>query len=84
MTDIRVVEGARIRRDSRRDLEIENFTRTEGFDGRRGVQFSIETGVSQITVQVDGLIPDNTAEFYINADAVESDPGSNNLRLTPL
>ena len=83
-TDIRVVEGTRIRRDSQRDLEIENFTRTEAFDGTRGVQFSIDAGVSQIAIQVDGLIPDNTAEFYINADAVESDPGSNTLRLRPL
>ncbi len=83
-TDIRVVEGTRIRRDNRRDLEIENFTRTEGFDGTRGVQFSIEAGASQITIEVDGLIPDHTAEFYINADAVESDPGSNTLRLRRL
>lgn len=84
MTDIRVVEGARIRRDSQRDIRIENFTRTEGFDGIGGVQFSVETTSSQISIQVDGLIPDNTAEFYINADTVESDSGSNTLRLSPL
>ena len=83
-TDIRVVEGTRIRRDNQRDLQIKNFTRTEGFDGRRGVQFAVETTSSQITIQVDGLIPGNTAEFYINADAVESDPSSNTLRLRSL
>ncbi len=83
-TDIRVVEGVRIRRDNQRDLQIKNFTRTEGFDGRRGVQFAVETTSSQITIQVDGLIPGNTAEFYINADAVESDPSSNTLRLRSL
>ena len=33
--DIRVVEGSRIRRDSRWDLQIDNFTR----DGDRGLQF---------------------------------------------
>ena len=83
-TDIKVVEGVRIRRDNQRDLQIKNFTRTEGFDGRHGVQFAVETTSSQITIQVDRLIPGNTAEFYINADAVESDPSSNTLRLRSL
>ena len=78
--DIRVVEGTRIRRDSRRDLEIENFTR----DGSRGVQFSIETEVSQIAIQVEGLVPDHIAEFYIDADGVESDTSASTLELRPL
>ena len=78
--DIRVVEGTRIRRDSRRDLEIENFTR----DGSRGVQFSIETEVSQIAIEIEGLVPDHIAEFYIDADGVESDTSASTLELIPL
>lgn len=78
--NIRVVEESRIRRDSRWDLEIENFTR----DGDRGVQFSIETEASQIAIQVDDLVPDHTAEFYIDADEVETDANANALQLHPL
>ena len=78
--DIRVVEGSRIRRDSRWDLEIEEFTR----DGDSGVRFFIETEATQIAIQVDGLVLDHIAEFYIDTDAVESDTSANTLRLRPL
>ena len=78
--DIRVVEGNRIRRDSRWDLEVENFIR----DGNNGVQFSIETKASQIAIQVEDLVPDHSAEFYIDADEMETDSSTNALRLRPL
>ena len=58
--DIRVVEGSRIRRDSRWDLEIKEFTR----DGNSSAQFFIETEATQIAIEIEGLIPD--AHGYLN------------------
>lgn len=82
--DIRTVEGTTIRTNRRRDLEIINFTQTDKSDGRRGVQFSVETEVPEITIQVDRLVPGNTATFHISAESVESDDDTNILQLRPL
>ena len=81
--DIRVVEGTTIRTNRRRDMEIVDFTQTDKYDGRRGVQFSVETEAPEITIQVDGLVPDNTATFHISAENVESDDDTNILQLHP-
>lgn len=78
--DIRIVEGTRIRRDARNDLELEDFTR----DGSDAVQFTVETDARQIVIEVVGLIPDNIAEFYIDTEGVESGNGTNTLELIPL
>ena len=45
---------------------------------------SIETEASQIAIQVDDLVPDHSAEFYIDADEVETDSSTNAFRLRPL
>ena len=82
--DIRIVEGATIGTNRRRDMEIINFTQTDQYNNRRGVQFSVETEAPEITVQVDGLVPDNTATFHISAESVESDNDTNILQLHPL
>ena len=82
--DIRIVEGNVISTNTRRDLDISDFTQIDKFDGRRGVQFSIETQEPEITVQVDGVVPGNTATFHISADNVTSDNDTNILRLRPL
>ncbi len=82
--DIRIVEGKTIGTNRRRDLEIINFTQTDKHDGRRGVQFSVETEAPEITVQVNKLVPGNTATFHISADSVESDGDTNILQLHPL
>ena len=82
--DIRVVEGKTIRTNRRGDMALLDFTQVDKYDGRRGVQFSVETEASEITVQVDGLVQNNTATFHINADNVSSDSDTNILQLRPL
>lgn len=82
--DIRVVEGQRMIRNTQRDLRIKNFTETSGLNGSRGVQFSVETEAQHITVQVGGLVPGNTAKFYISADGLDSNTETNILQLQPV
>ena len=82
--DIRVVEGVKMSPNTRRDLRIRNFTETDGLNGSRGVQFSVETGAQNIMVQVGGLVPGNTAKFHISADGVDSNSETNILQLQPL
>ena len=82
--DIRIVEGMKIGTDKQKDLKIMDFTQIDGLDGSRIVQFSIETEAPEITIQVDGLVPEHTATFYINADSVASNEGTSSLQLQPL
>ena len=82
--DIRVVEGTIIPMNRGRDLNIIDFTQIDKYDGRRGVEFSLETRAPRIAIQVIGIVPGNTAIFYINANSVESDNNKNILRLRPL
>ena len=82
--DIRVVEGTVIETNRRKDLQIIAFTQTNGYDGRRGVQFSVATEAPEVTIQVDGLVPGNTATFHISAESVESNADTNILQLQPL
>ena len=79
--DIRIVEGKIIRTNRRADLKISDFTQ---IDGRRGIEFSVETKAAEITVQVNKLVPGNTATFRISAESVESDDETNILQLHPL
>ena len=80
--DIRVVEGMKIGTNKRKDLVIRDFKQQT--DGSRSVQFSVETNASEITIQVNNLVPYHTATFHISADDVASDGGSNTLELEPL
>ena len=82
--DIRVVEGTQLLSHTGNDLPIQNFAQTDGVDGRRAVQFYVETDAPNITIQVGGLVPDHNAEFHISADGVESDPETNILQLQPV
>ena len=82
--DIRIVEGKTIGTNRRRDMAIIDFTQVDKYDGKRGVQFSVETEASEITIQVVGLVPDNAATFHISADSVASDDSTNILKLYPL
>ncbi len=82
--DIRIVEGKTIGTNRRTDLEIVDFTQTDKRDGRRSVQFSVETEAPEITIQVNKLVPGNTAIFHISAENVESDEDRNILQLRPL
>ncbi|MCE2402217.1 hypothetical protein J4G08_15195 [Candidatus Poribacteria bacterium] len=71
--DIRIAEGMKLRINSWEELEVENFTQINGADGTRGVQFSVDTENSEMTIHVDGLISGYTAKFYVNADDVAAD-----------
>ena len=82
--DIRIVEGTKIGTNRRRDMKIIDFTQTDKYDGRRGVEFSVKTEAPEITIQVNGLVPSNTATFHISAESVESDNDTNILQLHPL
>ena len=82
--DIRVVEGMRMLPNNGRDLQVQSFTQIDGLNGSRGVQFSIETKAPNITIQVGGLVPGNTAKFHISANGVESDEETNILQLQPV
>ena len=82
--DIRIVEGMKIGTDKQKDLKINDFTQINGLDSSRIVQFSSETEAQEITIQVDGLVSDHTATFYINADSVASNEDTSSLQLQPL
>ncbi|MDE0483995.1 MAG: hypothetical protein OXI67_15565 [Candidatus Poribacteria bacterium] len=82
--DIRIAEGMKLRIYSGEELEIENFTQINGADGTRGVQFSIDTKNSEITIHVVGLIPGYTAKFYVNADDIVADEDRSIFQLEPL
>ena len=82
--DIRIVEGMKVETNKQKDLEIKDFIQIDGLDGSRIVQFVIETEAQEITIQVDGLVTDHTATFYINADSVASNEGNSSLQLQPL
>lgn len=82
--DIRIVEGMKIETDTQKDLEIKDFTQIDGLDGSRIVQFAIETEAQELTIQVDGVVADHTATFYINAESVAANEGNSSLQLQPL
>ncbi len=82
--DIRVGEGAKLSPKKQSDLQINDFTQINGLDGSRIIQFTIETEVQEITIQVGGLITDHTATFYINTDSVASNEDASSLQLQPL
>ncbi len=77
--NVRVVEGLTIGTNKQKDLGITQKTQIDD-----GVQFAVETKGPEITIQVNGLIPGNTATFHISADSIDSDDNTNILKLKPL
>lgn len=77
--EARVVEGLTIDDNKRDDLNIVKITQIDG-----GVQFAVETKAAEITIQVNGLIPGNTATFHISSDSIDSDDNTNILKVKPL
>ena len=75
----RVVEGLTIDDNTRDDLNITNITQID-----KGVQFAVKTKAAEITVQVKGLIPGNTATFHISSESIDSDNNTNILKLESL
>ncbi|RKU28669.1 hypothetical protein C6497_07870 [Candidatus Poribacteria bacterium] len=79
LMNVRVVEGLTIDDNTRGDLRIEDITEIDG-----GTQFAVDTKAAEITIQVKGLIPGNTATFHISSDSIDSDERTNILKLVPL
>ncbi len=77
--NVRVVEGLTIGANTQRDLRISKTTKMDD-----GVQFAIETTIPEITVQVRGLIPGNTATFHISANDINTNDNTNILKLQPI
>lgn len=79
--NIKVAAGIKLRINPEHQLQIDNFRQINNDDGTRGVQFTIDTEAPQITIHVDGLVPEHTAKFYLNVNGVVSDDGTNVFQL---
>lgn len=79
--DIKIAAGIKLRIDPQHLLQIENFRQINNNDGTRGVRFTVDTDASQITIHVNGLVPEHTAKFYLNVNGVVSDDGTNVFQL---
>ncbi len=79
--NIRIAEGMKIRIHTQDEMELKNFAQINGAGGTRGVQFTIDTEHTEITIHVDGLIPGYTAKFYVNANDVISDEDNSSFEL---
>lgn len=79
--DIRIAEGMKIRIHTRDEMELKNFAQINGVGGTRGVQFSVDTEHTEITIHVDGLISGYTAKFYVNGNDVVSDEDNSTFEL---
>ncbi len=77
--NVRVVEGLTIGTNTQKDLRISEQTKMDD-----GVQFAVETTNPELTVQVRGLIPGNTATFHISANDINSNDNTNILKLQPI
>lgn len=77
--NVRVVEGLTIGANTQKDLRISKQTKMDD-----GVQFAVETTNPELTVQVRGLIPGNTATFHISANDINSNDNTNILKLQPI
>ena len=82
--DIKIATGLKQRIYSWEEQEIKNFRQTNGTDGTRGVQFSIDTENAEVTIHVDGLVPGYIAKFYVNANDVSADEDKSIFQLAPL
>lgn len=81
--DIRVGEGKTLSANLDDDLEITNFKQIDGPDGIPGVQFTVESEDADISIEVNGIIDEHTALFYIKADGVALDENTYTFQLQP-
>ncbi len=79
--NIKIAAGMKLRINPQHLLQIENFRQTNNDDGTRAVQFTVDTQAPQITIHVNGLVPEHTAKFYINVNGVATDDGTNVFQL---
>lgn len=82
--NIKVAEGQKINSIRQQDeLRIKKPLQRDKSDGSRVFEFSIETESPIITIEVDGLISEHIAVFYIDVDGGASDEGISSLQLEP-
>ena len=82
--NIKVAEGQKINSIRQQDeLTIKNPLQRDKLDGSRVFEFSIETESPIITIEVDGLISEHIAIFYIDVEGGASDGGISRLQLEP-
>lgn len=79
--NIKIAAGIKLRIDPQYLLQIENFRQINNNDGTRGVRFAIDTEAPQITIHVNGLVPEHTAKFYLDVNGVATDDGTNIFQL---
>lgn len=82
--NIKVAEGEKINSIRQKDeLKIKYPLQRDKPNGSRVFEFSIETESPIITIEVDGLISEHIAIFYIDVDGGASDEGISSLQLEP-
>lgn len=82
--NIKVAEGQKINSIRQKDeLTIKYPLQRDKSDGSRVFEFSIETESPIITIEVDGLISEHIAIFYIDVEGGASDEGVSKLHLEP-
>ena len=79
--NIKIVDGIKLRINPQHLLQIKNFRQINNDDGTRSVQFTVDTEAPQITIHVNGLVPEHTAKFYLNVNGVATDDGTNVFQL---
>lgn len=81
--NIIVSEGFQQERNQEQALEIMDFIQVVKMDGTRFLQFQVETEAREITIHVDGLVPDHNALFYMNIDDMVPDISKDSFQLQP-
>ena len=81
--DIRVGEEKTLSAKTKDDLEITNFKQIDRPDGIPGVQFTVESEDADISIEVNGIIDEHTALFYVKADGVASAENTYTFQLQP-
>ncbi len=82
--NIKIAEGQKINSIRQKDeLTIKNPFQRDKPDGSRVFEFSIVTESPIITIEVDGLISEHIAIFYIDVEGGASDGGISKLQLKP-
>ncbi|MCY4403006.1 MAG: hypothetical protein OXD54_10550 [Candidatus Poribacteria bacterium] len=81
--DIRVRAGSELSANVKEDLKILDFEQFDKPNGIKGVRFSVETKEVDLTIQVNGIVSEFTAKFYMKADGVASEENAYSFELQP-
>jgi len=81
--DIRVRGGSELSANVKEDLKILGFEQFDKPNGIKGIRFSVETKEADLTIQVNGVVSEFTAKFYMKADGVASEENAYSFELQP-